>query len=350
MARHDAGRGRSFRCAEGAGAAAGHKAEPRPLRRGRAGAGQFAAGACGQGGWPRARQRRSGGEGALEQPEGGSAYKVRAGSGEGFRDVAAPWCPEMVVVPAGSYTMGTWQGEIDRLCAEDAYFAEVFQREAPQYKVTITKPLAVGRCAITLGEFSAFVQDTGYAVPDEAWTYEDFEWKLRDGRSFRNPNFAQDDSHPVVCVNWNDARVYVQWLSRKTGKLYRLLSEAEWEYASRSGSQTPFRWGSSISTVRANYNGNTTFGGSETGECRWRTVPVKSFQPNSWGLYQVHGNVWEWCEDCWNENLTGAPIDGSARTTGDCGRRVLRGGSWDGFAHSLRSASRERHDADEPYL
>ena len=276
-----------------------------------------------------------------------AALKVRPGSGDGFRDGDAPWCPEMVVVPAGSYTMGTWQGEIDRLCEEGAFFAEIFQSEAPQYKVTITKPLAVGRCAITRGEFSAFVQETGYAVPDEAWTYEDFEWKLREGRSFRNPNFAQDDSHPVVCVNWNDARAYVQWLSGKTGKVYRLLSEAEWEYACRAGSQTPFWWGSSISTAWANYNGNTTFGGSKTGECRWRTVPAKSFQPNSWGLYQVHGNVQEWCEDCWHENLTGAPIDGSARTAEDRGRRVLRGGSWDGFAHSLRSASRERHDADE---
>ena len=129
-------------------------------------------------------------------------------------------------------------------------------------------------------------------------------------------------------MSWDDAKAYAKWLSGKTGKDYRLLSEAEWEYACRAGTSTPFWWGSSISTEQANYDGNYTFGGGRKGEYRQRTVPVKSFEPNPWGLYQVHGNVWEWCEDCWNESYNGAPGDGSAWTTGDCALRLLRGGSW----------------------
>ena len=217
----------------------------------------------------------------------------------------------------------------------------MFKYEGPQHKVTIAKPFAVGRFAVTRGEFGAFVNETGYSVPDEAYTFEGGKYELRKGRSFRNPGFAQDDSHPVVCVNWDDAKAYVQWLSGKTGKDYRLLSEAEWEYACRAGTQTPFWWGSSISTEQANYDGNYTFGGGKKGEYRQRTVPVKSFQPNPWGLYQVHGNVWEWCEDCWNENYNDAPGDGSAWTTGDSGFRSLRGGSWDSDPQFLRAGARD---------
>ena len=281
------------------------------------------------------------------------ALKVRPGSGEGFRDVAAPWCPEMVVVPSsismpgGAFLMGTAQAEIDKLCKEYKDWAEFFKGEAPQHKVTIAKPFAVGRFAVTRGEFAAFVSETGYSVPDEAYTWEGSKWELRKGRSFRNLGFTQDDSHPVVCVNWDDAKAYVEWLSGKTGKDYRLLSEAEWEYACRAGIQTPFWWGSSISAEQANYNGNYTYGGGKKGEYRQKTVPVKSFQPNSWGLYQVHGNVWEWCEDCWTENYHNAPSDGSARATGDCSRRVLRGGSWISGPQLLRAANRIRYLADD---
>ncbi len=301
------------------------------------------------GGGAKPAQAAAGGDAAANarssSPEGGSAHKVRPGSGEGFRDVAAPWCPEMVVAPAGSFTMGTAQAEIDKLCKEYKDWAEYIKREAPQHKVTIAKPFAVGRFAVTRGEFSAFVNETGYSVPDEAYTWEGGKWKLRKGRSFRNPGFTQDDSHPVVCVNWDDAKAYVKWLSGKTGKDYRLLSEGEWEYACRAGTQTPFWWGSSISTEQANYDGNYTFGGGKKGEYRQRTVPAKSFQPNPWGLYQVHGNVWEWCEDCWNDNYNGAPGDGQASATGNSGVQVLRGGSWGYGPQILRAAYRDGDDA-----
>ncbi|MGO9171506.1 MAG: formylglycine-generating enzyme family protein [Rhodomicrobium sp.] len=282
-----------------------------------------------------------GGAGQRPAVAGDPALKVRPGSGEGFRDVAAPWCPEMVVAPAGSFMMGTAPAEIDKLSKEYKDWAEYFNYEAPQHKVTIAKPFAVGRYAVTRGEFAAFVNETGHSVPDEAYTFEGGKYELRKGRSFRNPGFAQDDSHPVVCVNWDDAKAYALWLSGKTGKDYRLLSEGEWEYACRAGTTTPFWWGSSISTEQANYDGNYTFGGGKKGEYRKKTMPVKSFQPNPWGLYQVHGNVWEWCEDCWNENHKNAPSDGSAQTTGDCSVHVVRGGSWGNDPQDLRAAFRD---------
>ena len=252
--------------------------------------------------------------------------------------------PQMVVVPSGEFMMGTAQAEIDALCKECTAAAESFRREGPQHKVTIAKPFAVGRFPVTRGEFAVFVRETGHTVPDEAVTYEDEKWEMRKGRSFRNPGFAQDDSQPVMCVNWHDAKAYAKWLSGKAGKNYRLLSEAEWEYACRAGTSTPFWWGASVSTEQANYDGNHAFGNGRKGEWRRRTFPVKSFEPNPWGLYQVHGNVWEWCEDRWNESYNGAPGDGSAWAF-----RPLRGGSWISTPWFLRSAFRYTSAADSRY-
>ena len=268
------------------------------------------------------------------------ARRVRPGSGESFRDGDAGWAPEMVAVPAGSFLMGTTQAEIDALCKEYTDDAEYFRREVSQHEVTISKPFAVGRFSVTRGEFAAFAEEAGHTIPDEAFTYEGGTWGMRKGRSFRNPGFAQDDSHPVVCVSWADAKAHAKWLSGKTGKDYRLLSEAEWEYACRAETSAPFWWGPLISTEKANYDGNSTFGGGRKGEYRQRTVQAKAFEPNPWGLYQVHGNVWEWCEDCWNENYNGAPDDGSAWTVRNCALHPLRGGSWDNHPRALRAAHR----------
>ncbi len=273
---------------------------------------------------------------------GDPALRVRPGSGESFRDLDAPWCPEMVVVPAGAFMMGTAPAEIEVLCKEYKEWAEFFKREAPQHKVTIAKPFAAGRFAVTRGEFAFFAKETGHDMSGGAYVWSGGEWKKDPKKSWQDPGFTQDDSHPAVCVNWHDARAYAKWLSEKTGKDYRLLSEAEWEHACRAGTATPFWWGKSISTDQGNYNGDYTFGGGKKGEYRKKTVPVKTFQPNPWGLYQVHGNVWEWCEDCWNDSYDGAPDDGSAHTTGDGAFRALRGGSWDGFPVFLRAASRSR--------
>jgi formylglycine-generating enzyme required for sulfatase activity/uncharacterized caspase-like protein len=245
---------------------------------------------------------------------------------DSFKDCAD--CPEMVVVPAGEFMMGSPKNEEGRSEYEDS-----------QHRVTIAKPFAIGRFAVTQGEFAAFVGETKHSTGDKCRTYENGEWDDRTGRSFRNPGIAQDNRHPVVCANWDDAKAFVAWFSKKTSKPYRLLTEAEREYATRAGTTTPFWWGTSASPS-ANYDTNNLFGRSYRGEWRNKTVAVDSFEANPWGLYNVHGNVWEWVEDCWHENYQGAPVDGSAWTTGECKARILRGGSWFNDPSLLRSASR----------
>ena len=217
---------------------------------------------------------------------------------------------------------------------------EVASPREDQVRVAIARPFAVGRFAVTRGEFAGFVASTGHKTDGDC--YRIAEPKREAERDWRSPGFAQDDNHPVVCVNWNDARAYAGWISSVTGKSYRLLSEAEREYVTRAGSVTPFWWGTTISTGQANYNGNIAHGGGAKGEWRKATVAVNHFSANPWGLYNVHGNVWEWAEDCWNEKNAGNPGDGKPRTTGDCSLRVLRGASFNNFPHTLRSARRER--------
>jgi TonB family protein len=225
--------------------------------------------------------------------------------------------------------------------------AELTARENPQHYVRVSS-FAAGRYAVTKGEFAAFVRSSGYRTEAEQgdgcfmWTGK--EWKKDAAYNWRNVGFAQGDDHPTVCVSWNDAQAYIQWLSRISGKSYRLLSEAEREYAARGGTQTAFWWGDSITTSQANYNGNVSYNGSPKGQYRQATVPVNGFNANPYGLYNMHGNVWEWTQDCWHENYAGAPTDGSAWTTGCRGNyRVLRGGSWNGGPADLRSAYRFRY-------
>ena len=152
---------------------------------------------------------------------------------------------------------------------------------------------------------------------------------------------------PTIVI-WGGAKAYAAWLSRKTGQTYRLLSEAEREYVTRAGSTTPFWWGTSITPKQANYDGSSDpyKGGGSKGEYRNRTMSVDSFKPNPWGLYNVHGNASEWVQDCWNGNYNGAPSDESARITGDCSFRVLRGGAFDLLPWKLRSAYRDRSPAN----
>ena len=144
----------------------------------------------------------------------------------------------------------------------------------------------------------------------------------------------------MINVSWDNSKAYVAWLSKKAGKTYRLLSEAEREYVTRAGTTTPFWWGGSISTRQANYNGTSTYAGGSTGDYQQKTLLVNAFEPTPWGLYQVHGNVWDWVEDCQDENYSGAPSDGTAWTSGDCSRHVVRGGSWHSSPLLLRSAER----------
>jgi formylglycine-generating enzyme required for sulfatase activity len=147
-------------------------------------------------------------------------------------------------------------------------------------------------------------------------------------------------------VSWHDAKAYAAWLSSVTGKHYRLLSEAEREFVARAGSVSPFWWGSTISTEQANYDGRIVYAGGSIGEWRNSTVAVDSFPSNPWGLYNVHGNVWEWTEDCWNETNAGNPGNGTSRSNGDCSVRVVRGASFNNAPHTLRAARREREPAE----
>ena len=247
-------------------------------------------------------------------------------AGKTFRDCAG--CPVMVAVPAGSFTMGSPSHEAGRK-----------KWEGPRHRVTISKPLAVGKYEVTRAEFARFVAATGHATGNSCWTYEG-KWKERSDRGWRNPGFGQSGRDPVTCVSWNDAQQYVRWLSRRTGQRYRLLSASEWEYAARAGTRTRYHWGDSVGRNRANCDGCGS---------RWdkrRTAPVGSFAANRFGLHDLHGNVWEWVEDCWHGNYRGAPSDGNAWTTGGtCYQRVLRGGSWNNHPGILRAAYRIRNSA-----
>jgi formylglycine-generating enzyme required for sulfatase activity len=202
-----------------------------------------------------------------------------------------------------------------------------YSNEGPQREVTFARPFAIGRFAVTRGQFAAFVSVTGHKAAGP----------------WRDPGFMRGDSHPVVCIAWNDAKSYAAWLAEITGRPYQLPAEAEWEYAARASTTTPFWWGSSITPAQANYNGNYVYaGGGGKGEYRQSTVPAGSFDPNSWGLYNVHGNVWEWCKDTWHATYDGAPPDGSAWISRGKRSRVVRGGSWRYKPGNLRAAARYR--------
>ena len=259
-----------------------------------------------------------------------------------FRDCGI--CPEMVVVPAGEFTMGSSKGEIDAGTAAS--------NEGPQRRIVIRQPLAIGRTEVTRDQFEAFVRATGYKVGDKCWTLEGNEPRERDGRSFRNPGYPQTGTHPAVCVSFEDAKAYAEWLSKTTGKPYRLLSEAQWEYAARAGTTGRFAGVDSEANLCAAGNGADQAASAANLPANWEflrcndgyvhTAPVGSFKPNAFGLYDMMGNTWEWVEDCYADNLADVPADGVARTSGDCSQRAVRGGAWSAAARMLRVALRAK--------
>ena len=206
----------------------------------------------------------------------------------------------MVAIPGGSFTMGSPDGEPGRS-----------SNESPRRRVSI-RAFAVSKYEISFAQWDACVAGGGcggYSPPDQSW-----------GRGNR----------PVMTVSWNDAQAYIAWLNgRVGGGRYRLLSEAEWEYTARAGTTTAYYTGASISLSQANFSGGPG-----------RTQPVGSYAANAFGLYDMHGNVWEWVQDCWSPNYNNAPGDGSANATGDCSDRVIRGGDWSNVPQGLRSAIR----------
>jgi formylglycine-generating enzyme required for sulfatase activity len=226
--------------------------------------------------------------------------------GELFRDCED--CPELVVVPPGDFVMGS----------DDSPY------EKPERTVSVPRPFAIGRNEVTFAEWDHCADDGAckFRPDDHGW-----------GRGGR----------PVINVSWEDTRPFLAWLSRKTGQTYRLASEAEWEYAARAGTRTPFWWGREAGGSKA-----------QCATCtmpppQQQTAPVRSFHPNGFGLYDTAGNAAEWVEDCWNDSYRNAPKDASSWTKGDCRLRVLRGGSFTSPANAVRSAARFRYDIDVRY-
>lgn len=255
--------------------------------------------------------------------------------GDVFRDCAT--CPQMVVVPAGRFMMGAAE-------REKSVFDWAWSAEAPVHEVRIAKPFAVGVFAITRDQFEEFVRMTNSPVEGGCNYWGDDKEVLDPARSFRDPKLSggpQTGDHPAVCVSLQEATKFAAWLSAKTGRNYRLLSDAEHEYVTRAGTTSAFWWGASISPDQANYWSDPPYKDNPRRPARFVTLPVKFFQPNPWGLYQVHGNVTEWVADCWHPNYSGAPSDGSAWQSdagGDCKERTIRGGSFMNGADFLRSA------------
>lgn len=263
-------------------------------------------------------------------------------AGEVFRD--CPNCPEMVVIPAGTFRMGSPAREVGRR-----------DNEEPRREISI-KSLAIGRFEITRGQFAEFVDATrrDMAGGCSLWTHSlNPEIRHRAARSerhsWRDPGFSQADDHPVTCVSWDDARAYVQWLSARTGQPYRLLTEAEWEYAARAGSAAAFSFGGNSNALCRFGNGADL--ALQRVRAEWSTVncddghvntaPVGSFTPNAFGLYDMHGNVWEWVQDCFRWTYDTGRTDGRAVEPRVCRPlRVMRGGSWGNEPALLRSAAR----------
>ncbi len=236
-----------------------------------------------------------------------------------FRDRTAagddcPFCPSMIAVPAGDFLMGSPSDEPGR-----------HGNEGPQHTVRLARSFALGVHEVTFDQWDACVRAGGCldAAADEGW-----------GRGDR----------PVINVAWSDAQDYVRWLSALTGQTYRLPSEAEWEYAARAGTTTAYYWGDRQGSGHAV---------CERCGSEWDnrgTAPTGSFPPNPFGLHDMAGNAWEWTEDCWNPDYTGAPADGSPWLAGDCDGRVMRGGAWFSFPRNIRSAIRMRGVIDNRYL
>ena len=260
-----------------------------------------------------------------------------------FRDCAD--CPEMVVIPAGEFVMGVSPGEEDR----EALSAEFRNRSAPQRRIRVGD-FSAGRYEVTRAQYRKFIEATGHRG-EGCFVWSSGDFRMDAGKSWQNPGHAQDDRHPVNCVSWEDALAYTKWLSAITGRYYRLLTEAEWEYAARGGNPASRFWGDDINLSCDFSNGadrRTLSLVAEAGDwpsvkCDDRhahTAPVGSYRANAYGLHDMLGNVAEWTADCWNGDYRDAPADARARMTGNCFMRAVRGGAWDEGPASLRSAYR----------
>jgi sulfatase modifying factor 1 len=267
-------------------------------------------------------------------------------AGARFRDCAD--CPEMIVVPAGTFTIGSPSDEPGR--RDD---------EGPQKEIRFAQPLAVGRFEVTREQYEAFLRDSHHPVQGNCMTdrRKPGTWAPDAETNVHDPGYAQTGNHPAACVDWNDAKAYVAWLNAKTGGGYRLLTEAEWEYSARAGSTTAYPWGNSVhdgckymngfDRVIADRKGDlyrgeaVSFANCSDGYLN--TSPVGSYAPNAFGLYDMIGNLGEWVEDCSSHSYGSMTADGTPEL-GDCSKRMVRGGSWGTQPRQLRSAERIRYE------
>jgi formylglycine-generating enzyme required for sulfatase activity len=258
----------------------------------------------------------------------GCAGTAKPAPGTVFSDCAE--CPEMVVIPAGAFAMGFDGGETPE------------RYDGPVRNVTIAEPFALGRFEVTVAQWRAFIDETGYAMPDwcRVWSYDRKQWARDEDADWRDPKLARPilPEEPAVCLTWKDAQAYVAWLRQKTGKPYRLPSEAEWEYAARAGTSTRFFFGEDANEGCA-YGNIYDQTADAVFHFEWEAArctdgyaslaPVGRFKPNPFGLHDVLGNVWEWLEDCYIVPYPPDPSDGGAvQASGACRYRAVRGGAW----------------------
>ena len=270
-------------------------------------------------------------------------------SGEVFAD--CDQCPDMVVIPGGQSIMGSNKSD-----QEKGHFSvgESGEYEKPEFTVSLPN-FSLAKTEITRGQFRKFIESSNYKPSSGCWLFKTILWKFDKNRNWDNPGFSQDDHHPVVCVNWEDANAYAEWLSDTTGKKYRLASEAEWEYAARGGKQSKYFWGESISKA-CEYANVYDVKGKQTIKNKWQkysqcndsavyTRSVAKYKANDFGLFDMIGNVMEWVDDCWNAQHDASNTSGDSRRDGGCAKRVQKGSHFNFSQFSLRPAARW---ADEP--
>jgi len=262
-----------------------------------------------------------------------------------FRD--CPDCPAMVTVPAGSFQMGASEKEV-RTAVGVGVARDDLKMEQPQHQVSVAS-FAMATTEVTREQFDTFVRDSGYQAGAPCWSMSGAKPVKSATNDWRNPGFAQSSKHPVACVTWEDARAYARWLGQKTGKSYRLPTEAEWEYAARAGSTVGTSWGkaSADACQYANVANSSAVPPSQLvkafpcADGFANTAPVAQFRANAFGLYDMLGNLWEWTEDCYNASYVGAPANSSAWLAGDCSQHMFRGGSWHANPRFVRSTIRD---------
>jgi formylglycine-generating enzyme required for sulfatase activity len=248
---------------------------------------------------------------------------------------------QLVTIPAGSYVMGKTvnygYGDMD----------------GPSHTITLSQPFAMGLREVTLGEYRAFIRESGYAPARKCNVYKaDAKWFIDPKRSWDAPGFAQAEDHPVVCVSWRDAQAYIKWLNAKTGQTYRLPTEAEWEYVATIADLGDVRGGGAVTHEIANIGKVECCGGETGGRDTWvHTAPVGSFPADRFGLHDIRGNVWEWQSDCYDQDYHDAPMNGSSRDVCPAmGYHVVRGASYGDGGEYLSERLRLRGTEDEGYF